>query len=86
MKTTVTYDNYNILIDKAVIDISETDKYELSISDVTNEDNTVTKKLDLKAINSLAPDGIVLSMTHTEAKELQLLISQFVINLQKSLT
>lgn len=85
METTVIYDSYNTLIDKAIIKISETDRYELNISDVSNEDGSVTKKLDIKAINSLVPDGIVLSMAHDEAKQLQLLISQFVISLQKDL-
>lgn len=50
---------------------------------IDEEESTVTKELEIKAVDSLTSTEIIMKLNYEEVKELQLLLSQFSSNLQK---
>lgn len=85
METVVKYVRYNDSIKLAEIEISENEKFIFEINEYENDGN-VEKRLDITAVSSLVSDGIKLSLTYENSKELQLLINQFAVALQKQYT
>lgn len=81
MKVSVTYDQYNTSIESAEIKLSEGITYALETLPI--DEVNLEKRMEIKAINELNTDGIPFQMTHAEAKQFQLLISQFVVQLQQ---
>lgn len=53
------------------------------VQHIDEEESTVTKELEIKAVDSLTSTEIIMKLNYEEVKELQLLLSQFSSNLQK---
>ena len=69
IKTIVTYNQYNngLEIAEIIIDEASGQKYKLSTVEVTNEDETTSKKVELKAVSNFDGDGSSRSITHFPA-------------------
>lgn len=75
MKVNVSYDAFNSLIETAEIPINIDKSFHLELVDSTV--TPATQLLELKAENTLLQEEIKLQMTLEEARQFNLLVSQF---------
>lgn len=75
MKTLVSYDSFNSLIETAEIPVSMDKSFKFQLADSTAL--PTTKVLELKAENTLLQEEIILQLTLEEARQFNLLIAQF---------
>lgn len=80
MKVNVTYDSFNTVIESATVLSTGDVKYEFKTIPI--DDVNLEKKLEIKAVDALNPDGIPVQMNHGEAKQFLLLMNQFMVQLQ----
>lgn len=76
MRVLVDYDAYNSLIEEAKIPIDEDKFFQIKLSDLDEED--LVKTLEIKAVNSMTDEEVVLQMSLEEVKQFNKLVLQFI--------